>query len=175
MFCVLELNYRKQTLFEKVFGNFFKDEYILSTIPVFKGAPFYLLQVCIGKRGIDWERVVMNVGKCASRLVVNSETEIPPNMNVGIYKSGKLYDKMMKTTFLHILETNIDKRNPLSVSVLDTKGEYSDFTQKLATFSSSVTIATSNKENYYSFFADSFFHKLISFLGLFLMWEGACK
>ncbi len=149
MFCVLELNFRNQTFFEKMFGRFLKDEYTLSTIPVFKGAPFYLLNVCTGKRGVDWERVVLNVGKCASRLVVNCETEIPQNMNIGIYKSDKLYDKMMKNTFLYVLEKNIDKKNLSTISILDTEGKYVDFVQALTKYSSSMTITTNAKEKYY--------------------------
>ena len=150
MFCVLKINRRKQTFFEKLFGSFIKDEYNLSAIPVFKGAPFYLLDVCIGKKGIDWEKVLSFVGKCASRLVVNSEIEIPKDMNIGVYKSEKLYDRIMKNTFLDIIKNNTDKRNLLNISVLDKQGEYTEFIEKLSSFSSSITIATDNKENYFN-------------------------
>ena len=111
MFCVLKINRRNQTIFEKLFGSFIKDEYNLSAIPVFKGAPFYLLDVCIGKKGIDWEKVLSFVGKCASRLVVNSEIEIPENMNIGVYKSKKLYDKMRGKSIEHTQTKTQQKSN----------------------------------------------------------------
>lgn len=149
MFCVLKINRRNQTVFEKLFGALIKDEYSLSAIPVFKGAPFYVLDVCIGKKGIDWEKVLLYVGKCASRLIVNCDIEIPKDMNIGIYKSGKLYDKIMKNTFLDIIKNNTDKRNLLNISVLDKQGKYTEFTENLSSFSSSITIATDNKEKYY--------------------------
>ncbi len=148
MFCVLKINRRNQTLFEKLFGSFIKDEYNLSTIPVFKGAPFYLLDVYVGKKGIDWEKVLLCVGKCSSRLVVNGKIEIPDNMNIGIYKSEKLYDKIIKNTFLDIIKNNTDKRNLLNISIFDEQGRYTEFTEKLSLCSSSITIATGNKEKY---------------------------
>ena len=149
MFCVMIINRRKQTFLENLFGYFVKDEYNLSAIPVYKGAPFYLLDVYIGKKGIDWEKVLSLVGKCASRLVVNCDVEIPDNMNIGVFKSEKLYDRIMKNTFLDIIKNNTDKRNLLNISVLDKQGEYTDFTEKLSSFSSSISIATDNKEKYY--------------------------
>lgn len=149
MFCVLKINCRNQSFFEKIFGSFIKDEYNLSAIPVFKGAPFYLLDVYVGKKGIDWEKVLLYVGKSASRLIVNCEIEIPDNMNIGVYKSGKLYDRIMKNTFIDIIKNNTDKRNLLNISVLDKQGKYTDFTEKLSQYSSSITIATDNKEKYY--------------------------
>ncbi len=149
MFCVLKINRRNQTAFEKLFGALKKDEYNLSAIPVFKGAPFYILDVCIGKKGIDWEKVLLYVGKCASRLIVNCEIDIPRDMNIGVYKSEKLYDKVMKNTFLDIIKNNTDKRNLLNISILDKQGIYTDFTEKLSLFSSSITIATEDKEKYY--------------------------
>jgi hypothetical protein len=149
MFCVLKVTQRKHGFREKVFGRFIKDEYNLSTIPVYKGAPFYLLDITIGERGIDWEKILFYVGKCALKLVTNCKIQIPTEMNIGLYKSNKLYNKMMKNTFIHILQNNINKKTLLTVSVLDTKGEYTDFIEKLTDYSLSLTIATNEKEKYH--------------------------
>ena len=149
MFCVLKINQRKQNFPEKLFGRFIKDEYKLSTIPVYKGAPFYLLEITIGKRGIDWERVLFLVGKCASRLIVNCETDIPDGMNIGLYKSDKLYKKIMENTFLHILKINTDKMKLHTISILDSTGENSEFVESIVGYSSSLTITTDVKESYY--------------------------
>lgn len=150
MFCVLKVNKRKQCLREKLFGYFIKDEYALSTIPVYKGAPFYLLEITIGKRGVDWERVLSSVGKCASRLIVNSETDIPDKMNISLFKSDKLYKKIIKNTFVYILKNNIDKTNLRKVSVIDVTGESSEFVENLVSYSSSLSITTDSKEAYYA-------------------------
>ena len=149
MFCVLKINQRKQNFPEKLFGRFIKDEYKLSTIPVYKGAPFYLLEITIGKREIDWERVLFLVGKCASRLIVNCETDIPDGMNIGLYKSDKLYKKIMENTFLHILKINTDKMKLHTISILDSMGDNSEFVESIAGYSSSLTITTDVKESYY--------------------------
>ena len=149
MFCVLKINQRKQNFSEKLFGKFIKDEYVLSTIPVYKGAPFYLLEITIGKRGIDWERVLFSVGKCASRLIINCDTDIPEGMNIGLYKSDKLYKKIMENTFLHILKNKTDRMNLHTISILDSTGENSEFVESLAGYSSSLSITTDVKESYY--------------------------
>lgn len=149
MFCVLKVTERKQSFYEKIFGRFIKDEYSLSTIPVFKGAPFYLLEITTGKRGVDWEKVLVLVGKCASRLVTDCKIELPSEMNIGKFESDRLYNKVMKNTFLNILENNVNKKTPLSVSVLDSKGEFADFVESVSDYSLSLTIATNEKEKYY--------------------------
>lgn len=148
MFCVLKINKRNGRIFEKIFDSILKDEYSVSTIPVFKGAPFYLLQITVGKRGVDWERVLMSVGKCASRLVVDNQVEIPENMNIGIYNSQSLYTEMMKNTFLKIIQNNTDRKTYFDISVLDKKAEYTDFIEKISLLSSSLSITTDKKEKY---------------------------
>ncbi len=150
MFCVLKVQKRRNTLFEKVFGSFIKDEYDVQTIPVFKGAPFYLMNITLGKRGMCWEDVITAVGKCSSRLVTNCEIALPQNVNVGLFKSEVLYDKMMKNTFIQILENNDTKNHPVSVSISDEKAEYTEFTKRLSLYASTLTIATQNKEKYFS-------------------------
>lgn len=149
MFCVLNVKERDNSFFEKVFGSFIKDEYTVQTVPVFKGAPFYLLNVTVGKKGVSWESVISAVGKCASRLVTNRELTIPTNMNVGIYKSTVLYDKMMKNTFKYILDNNRLKNNPMSISVLDENAEYTEFTKQISAYASMLTVTTLCKEKYY--------------------------
>ncbi len=150
MFCVLNVRERNNSLFEKVFGCLIKDEYTVRSIPVFKGAPFFMLDVCVGKKGVSWEKVIFEVGRCASRLVTKSQVVLPPDMNVGIFNSTILYDKMMKNTFLNILEYNELKRNPLSVSVMDENAEYTDFVEKLSEYASTMSITTCCKEKYFA-------------------------
>ena len=63
MFCVLSVKERNRTLFERLFRKFLVDEYSVKTVPVFKGAPFFMLDITTGKREIDWDNVVFAVGK----------------------------------------------------------------------------------------------------------------
>ena len=149
MFCVLSVRERKNSLIEKLFGCLIKDEYNVRSIPVFKGAPFFVLDVYVGKKGISWEKVIFEVGRCASRLVTENNIVLPTDMNVGIFNSKLLYDRMMKNTFLNILENNNLKKNPLSVSVMDENVQYIDFIRNLSEYASRMSITTHNKEKYY--------------------------
>ena len=149
MFCVLNVTTRENTIFEKIFGSFIKDEYNLQTVPVYKGAPFFMLDVSVGKRGIRWENIVSQVGKCALRMVSTGGVDLPENMNVGLFESNTLYDKMMKNTFLRIISNNIGKK-PVSIWVSDEYGKYTDFTKRLSKYASSLMISTSQKEKYHS-------------------------
>lgn len=146
MFCVLSVRERNKTLFERVFGKLLVDDYSVKTIPVYKGAPFFTLDITTSKKEINWENVIFAVGKCASRLILNSDLKIPDNMNVGIFKSQTLYNKMMKNTILQILENNKNKLFP--ISVMDKNAENTEFTKQLSQYASSMSIFTLNKENY---------------------------
>lgn len=146
MFCVLSVTERNKTFFEKIFGRLFTDDYSVRTIPVYKGAPFFVLDITTGKKEIDWENVVFAVGKCASRLILNNNIEIPENMNVGVFRSQVLYEKLMKNTMLHIFENNKDKL--YSVSVKDKNAENREFVKQLSKYALSMSIYTNDKEKY---------------------------
>lgn len=149
MFCVLNVKERDNNLFEKLFGCFVKDEYSVQTVPVFKGAPFYVLDVSVGRKGINWENVVMAVGKCSSRLITKYRIDFPDIMNIGLFESKILYDKMMKNTFLNILDRNNTKNKPLSISFFDENAEYTEYTKQLSEYASALSVTTHYKEKYY--------------------------
>lgn len=148
MFCILNINKRDNTFFERLFGRWIEDTYSLKTIPVFKGAPYYVLNVTVGKRGIDWDRIVGVAGKCAKRLLITDSVELPQRGDVGVFKSRMLYGKMMKNTFLHILDSNISRKNLKSICLIDKKGGCTDFALNLAEYALKLTIVTDEKEKY---------------------------
>lgn len=145
MFCVLNIEKRPDTIRERLFGRFIKDEYEAKMIPVFKAAPFYIIDVKIGKRGVDWDRIVYCAGKCARRLVLTNHTELPPRNDMSEFKSNMLYREIMCNTFAEILKKFDDKK---TVSVIDNKGENANLLYKIAPFSSALTVVTNAKEKY---------------------------
>ncbi|MBO5332671.1 MAG: hypothetical protein J6B37_00980 [Clostridia bacterium] len=150
MFTVLNITKRKNSIFEKLFGCFIKDEYNVRTVGVYKGAPFYELNVSVGKRKVDAQRIIDCVGKCSRRLVTNRFDLLPQNYNFGLFKSNKLYSKMIQNTFIEILEVNGLKKNPVSVCLVDRKAINTDFAQRLCEYSSTLTIVTDKTEKYNS-------------------------
>ena len=89
MFCVLSVRERNRTIFERIFGKLLTDDYSVKTIPVYKGAPFFSLDITTSKKEINWEDVIFAVGKCASRLVLNGHVRLPENPNIKIAKATR--------------------------------------------------------------------------------------
>ncbi len=147
MFCVLNVDKKERTCLEKIFRFLYRDEYLLKTIPVFKGAPFYVLDIkCCSD--IDWNRVIENAGKCSKRLVLNGNVKIPNKKEIGIFKSNLLYSKAFQNTILKILTNNNLNKNPQHIAICDKNATCMDFTQKLVKYSSKLTVVTENKEKY---------------------------
>ena len=146
MFCVVNISERKGTIKEKLFWRFIKDEYELKTIPVFKGAPFYRLDITVGKKGVDWEYVSYCIGKCAGRLIVNKTVSVPENFGLGRYDKRTLYSKMMQNTFVHILK----QQNKIfeKLCFVDEKGNFSEFLDTFVPYFNRITVITENKDAY---------------------------
>lgn len=146
MFCLLRINRRQNTLKEKLLGVFIKDEYELKTIPVFKGAPFYKLNITVGKKGVDWQQVVYMVGKCSNRLLLNESINIDDVSNVGRYNKHILYEKIMKNTFIEILK----QQNKIfdDLCLIDKKGVSAEFLNKLVPYFKRIIVTTENKSKY---------------------------
>lgn len=146
MFCLLKISKRRDTLKERMFGKFIRDIYELKTIPVFKGAPFYKLEVTVGKRGVDWQEVTYFVGKCANRLLLDEKINIENISGVGRYNNKILYEKMIKNTFTEILKQQ--NKTFDSLCIIDKKGMCADFLLKLVPYFQRITVTTENKEKY---------------------------
>ena len=147
MFCVLNIEKKKLTLLEKIFRFLAEDDYIIKTIPVFKGAPFYMLDVKICEN-IDWDKVIENTGKCSKRLLLNNCLEIPEDKGIGVFKSDILYNKVFHNTVLQIIENNKRKKDLFHIAVYDKNADFIDFTTRLSMYSSKLTVVTENKEKY---------------------------
>ena len=148
MFTVLNVEKRKNTLCEKIFGGLRKDVYQLKTVAVYKGAPFYVLDVIIGNKGINTEKIIVSVGKCAKRMVTNDGNLLPQVDEIGFFKSDELYKALLQNTFLKILQQNIKRENFVSICLVDGGASYMDFTKKLSVYSCKMNIVTDKKEKY---------------------------
>ena len=149
MFCVLNIEKREKTLLEKVFRFLSRDEYSIKTIPVFKGAPFYILTAKVSDN-VDWNYIVEAVGKCSKKLLINQSIQTPENKNIGVFHSRILYNKVFQNTMLQILKNNINLKSPQSIAVYDKKGEYKDFVVTLLPYASTLKVITENKQKYLS-------------------------
>ncbi len=147
MFCVLNVEKKNRNFFEKIFKFLAKDEYSIATIPVFKGAPFYVLNASVYD-AVDWHRVIEYSGKCCKRLVLNGDITIPENQGIGVFNSPVLYNKVFMNTLSHIIKNNISPKNPQSITLYDKKGKYACFLTLLVPYASKLTVVSENKEKY---------------------------
>ena len=135
MFCVLTVKQRENNISEKLFGKLKKDSYTLLTVPVLHGAPFYHLTVNTGKKGIDFERVVFEVGRCAQRLVVSDDVILPQMHGIGRFNSDLLYKKLLGNTADFLLkqignEAKFDRKNGIIIyreNVIEIGKDRNDF------------------------------------------------
>ena len=149
MFCVLNIEKRKRTILENLFRFISRDEYSIKTVPVFKGAPFYVLDAKICNN-IDWCKIIEIAGKCSKKLLISGNIEIPEDKNLGKFNSGVLYNKIFQNTVLQILKNNVNLKSPQNISVYDKKGEYQDFVTMLLPYASTLKVVTENKQKYFS-------------------------
>lgn len=148
MFTVLNISKRKNNVFEKVFGCFIKDEYDVKTVGIYKGAPFYQLNVRVGNRGVDCQKILDCVGKCSRRMITNDFDLLPETDDFGLFKSNKLYNKMMQNTFLEILGANDINKCPLPICLVDEKATNTGFAERLCDYCSTLAIMTTKKDKY---------------------------
>lgn len=141
MFCVLSVKRRENTLYERLFGKYIKDDYTLKAVPVFKGAPFYVLTATVGKMGADFDMVAEIAGKCSGKLL--TDAVLPEVSGLGTFKSDLLYRKVTENTFLKILANNPFK----NVCVIG-KNANTDFLKKASRSSLRLTLVTDSKERY---------------------------
>lgn len=146
MFCVLRIVKRENKLFERLFGSFIKDDYSLDSVPVFKGAPFFVVTVAVGRNGVDWEKVAAISGKCSAKLLCAEA--IPETDCIGRFESSLLKNRIAENTFIKLLEQNNLKNHPADIAVTDSKALNTAFTEKIAPFAASLTVVTDNKERY---------------------------
>lgn len=104
MFCVLSVKQRENSIGERIFGGLIKDDYSLLTVPVPHGAPFFHLTATVGKKGVDFERVIYETGRCAQRLLVSNSVALPNICGIGEYNSDLLYDRLRLNTADFLME-----------------------------------------------------------------------
>ena len=149
MFCALRIYEKNKTIADKLFGFMLKNEYKVTTVPVYKAAPFFLLDVTVHKKYPDAENIISRVGKCALRLVTSSRDRLQGTDGIGFFDSNLLYDKVIKNTFIKILENNFAML-PTDLCVIDTEGKNKDFVISVCKFAATLSVVTENKTDYLS-------------------------
>lgn len=148
MFCVLNVEKRELTLLEKIFRFLQKDEYLIKVVPVFRGAPFYVIDASVCTDKIDWDAVVECAGKCSKRMLISDSIDIPKRNDIDVFKSNLLYKKAFQNTVLKILDINGYSVNPQSVAVLDKQGSNADLILQITKYASNLTVVTENKSKF---------------------------
>lgn len=147
MFCVLKLLKRKMSILEKLFKFLSYDDYSLVSVPVFKGAPFYLLTVTL-TQDVDWNKIIECAGKCSQRLLISQEIQLPQNNQIGTFESQLLYNKLFQNTILEIIKNNLSEGKGEHIAIIDANGSSKEFIKRLSPYASRLTVVTNRKDAY---------------------------
>lgn len=145
MFCVLEIINDNKTCIEKFIGKIKKTKYYIRTVPVFKGAPFYVLTVETGRNGVDFNYVGECIGKCAKEILLPENVTLPEKCILSEFESDLLYGIMCRNTFLQIIK---EQKDNFDICIVDRCGEYGDFTELISIYAKKLTVVTNRKEKY---------------------------
>ena len=149
MFCAALTERGKLSFPLNIFKSLTKDKYELKTVPVYRGAPFYLLKITL-YRGQEpgGEEIVRLVGKCSKKLLAGG-IPLPQIKEIGFFNGDLLYRRLIENTFLEILKRNFNRREPYDLAIVDTDGRCTSFSLSCAPFCKSMTVITKRKEEYY--------------------------
>lgn len=125
MFGVLKIEKRKKGFVNSLKYILNKPSPSLQKITVKNGAPFFILTLTELKDGeIDCEEVYRILGRCAKRLVIGRDTEIPETDYVGVFKPTllpylMLFNSAVKLSASFVGESHTGK---LTACVIDENG-----------------------------------------------------
>ena len=162
MFSVL-LTYKEKKRFIDKFKKNLDDKIYTTVVPVFKGAPFYIIKDFYKNSVPNWEKIIEISGRTSQRLIVENGVPLPKNNKIGAFCSDLLYGEILKNTFIKILENNYSKNNVFNIMILDKKGDNYIFAEKISKYANTLSIFSEKIENY-----EKSYNKIIGETGISL-------
>ncbi len=146
MFAVLCVTENKKSVFRK---RRCEVEALLS--PVKGAAPFKVLNVTPGRRGIDWRAVSVAAGSCSKSMLLPQVTELPFDSGIELFEPHVLPLLISLNTACANL-SGASRRS--SLLVVDREAVLPDFIERAVLSASKITVVTDCPEKYYPCVAD---------------------
>jgi len=140
VFVILQIEKGKNDLRSRLRERFSPGEPGLSKIAVRNGAPFFVLTVREGVRGVPWDAVESAAGRGASRMLFTSELRPPENSGLRAVLPERLPFRAMFNSAESVLK-GVAPRD-VRLGILDREGELCGELARAAKLSSAGRIAT---------------------------------
>ncbi len=139
MFSVLNVTQPKKSLFGK---RKCTVEMLLS--PVKGAAPYKVINVTPGKKGIDWRMVAQAAGASGKSMLVPDGVEIPHGVGIERFVPRILPSVILLNT---VAAEGYEKLNR-SILIVDRCGVLSDYVKRIVPSASKITVVTDEPELY---------------------------
>lgn len=110
------------------------------------GLPYFIVDVLLDKKGVDWEALHRRLGKCAVRVIATRDIALPDTFTR--YTPKRLIPSMVFNTAVCLLSESGISPQGLSVTLTDSGALLCDRALSLLPFASTVKIVTRFPEKY---------------------------
>lgn len=115
-----------------------------------KGLPFYLVNVCEEKRGINWISVAKRCGRYTSRIVAPRSVGIPDLCRLHRFIPSSFISRLVFNTSVQLLEKSYLSPAEFVLTVTDRNAHLPSELCRLLKFSSQIRVITAHPEKYAS-------------------------
>lgn len=113
-----------------------------------KGLPFYLVNVCEEKRGINWSNVAKRSGRYTSRIVAPRNINIPDLCGLQRFIPSPFISRLVFNTSVQLLEKAKLSPSEFALTVTDRNAHIPSELGRLLKYSSQIRVITSHPEKY---------------------------
>lgn len=139
MFSVLNVVQPKKSIFGK---RKCSVEMVLS--PVRGAAPYKIINVTPGKKGIDWRMVAQAAGASGKSMLVPESLEIPHGVGLEKFEPRVLPGVIL----LNTIAAMVSKEPVESILIVDRSGYLADYVKRIVAGISKITVVTDTPEKY---------------------------
>lgn len=148
MFAVLKLLPREKGLRARIRERFEKSEPTVTQIPVKSGAPFFSVEMRIGRDGADWTALAAMLGRCAKRLLIEDGIVLPESGIVKRFVPERLPSILLFNSAVQLMENSGLPPVNCSCTLIDKTGIFCSALHKLIPLAASVRVVTDQIESY---------------------------
>lgn len=112
------------------------------------GLPFFVVDVLLDKKGVDWEALRAHLGKCAVRVIAPRDIALPDTIRR--YTAKRLIPLMVFNTAVNLLERISAAPQGLCITLTDSAALLTGKALQLLPFAAQVRIVTRYPEKYKS-------------------------
>ncbi|MGN0635063.1 MAG: hypothetical protein ACI4I5_02480 [Acutalibacteraceae bacterium] len=148
MFTVLQVTQEKPRGFARILWKLHPPEPEFVKVAVKSGAPFFILRVRTAEKAPPWEDILYTVGRCASRILTDTDISLPENRNVRLFAPKHLPLIAAMRTMTEVLSLSDIPPHKCVIGVYDPFGSLCGRAEQLLQCASDVRVCTQRTAEY---------------------------